>query len=635
MCGIVGFAGFDEPSLLKNMCDAITHRGPDDEGQIHFPEHSISLGMRRLSIIDLDGGVQPMSSADGDVTLVYNGEIYNHQNIRKELINEGASFQTDCDTEVILQGYLRWGKDILHKLRGMFAFAIFDKRSPQDPELWIVRDHVGMKPLYYAVLNEKLLFASELKALLCYPDLPKDINTDAIAHYLSYRFTPQPDTFFKLVKKLPAGHCLSWKKKTSNITRWWTPPKPAEQNIPSAQNDQQAQQDFEEALNHAVKRHMIADVPVGIFLSGGVDSTIIAALMAQHDHGNQKLNSFTACFPDYKGNEGQDATDTAQHLGFNSHLVECRAAHIAGLPQIVRDLDEPVGDPIILPMWLLGQATRPHNKVVLSGEGADEILGGYVFHKNILRLHSLKQKLPETVWPILGTIFGMTPLTLLNRLFDYPGQFGSEGRKKLSALLKDAPRLSLSATLTRLVCLFEGLNVRSLKSFHGDNMNALSHLTQLHYDGWLEDNILWKSDKMNMAHSVEGRIPFMDEAVLKAVAALPDHLKLNKHGNKQALRNYAKKLLPSHLLDRPKKAFYVPIEQYQHSSPLKDLYAQYLDDTRISKRGLISAGTLRTLKTPIAHAGFLPDKRIFSLLMLELWFDAFAPDYRNDGSPLI
>jgi asparagine synthase (glutamine-hydrolysing) len=635
MCGIVGFSGFNDEHLLDKMCDSITKRGPDSEGKITFPDTKTSLGMRRLSIIDIKGGDQPFTSSCGKVTLVYNGEIYNFRDLKEELIKCGAEFKTDCDTEVILHGYLIWSEGILDKLQGMFAFAICDKREAV-PKLFIARDRVGMKPLYFAKLDDRLLFASDLKALLEYEALPRDIDISAVHSYLTYRFTKGPDTFFKTIKKLPAAHYITLEGHDFALRRWWEPPHPAPINGHNL-SDTEAQKEFEEALYLAVQRHMIADVPVGIFLSGGIDSTIIAALMAKHHDGLNTLNSFTACFPDYKGNEGHEARDTAKHFGFNDHMVECRSADMANLPQIVKDLDEPVGDAIVLPMWMLAKQTYGHNKVVLSGEGADEILGGYVFHKNLVKLQNLKRRLPKYFWPVAGTLFQLLPLPVLNKMFDYPGQFGSKGRAKIAAILKAAGHNSRAEMLQPLVSLFDALDAPHLQSFHGEDkyISDLSYFTQLHYDGWLEDNILWKSDKMNMAHSIEGRMPFMDEEVLKAAARLPDHLKLNNKGNKWAMREYAAKLMPQNLLNRPKKAFYVPIENYQNQAPLRDLYNEYLSAERIQKRGLISQDCINTLKNRTPREGFLPDKQIFALLMLELWFEAFAPNFEHQGTAIL
>lgn len=633
MCGIVGFSGFNDDDLLARMCAAIMHRGPDDEGRAYFPRQSVALGMRRLSIIDIEGGAQPFRSDCGKVTLVFNGEIYNYRELREALIGCGANFKTDSDTEVILQGYLLWSEGVLDKLHGMFAFAIFDTREAV-PKLLIARDRTGMKPLYYARLGDKFLFASDIKALLQYKNMPRDIYLPAIESYLKYRFTPKPHTFFTAIKKLPAAHYLTLEGHDFSIRRWWEPPHPdpiGGHNL----SDEDAQNEFEDALDMAVKRHMVADVPVGVFLSGGVDSTVIAALMARHHDGKNAINSFTACFPDYEGNEGGQSEDTAKHLGFSSHLVECRAADMTHLPQIVKDLDEPVGDAIVLPMWLLARETRQYNKVVLSGEGADEILGGYMFHKNLVQLQNMKRHKMRIFWSMSGALFGRCPLWVLNKVFDYPGSFGTEGRKKIARFFADIPDMNRGEMFARLVSLFEGLDAPLMQSFHGNDLPDLSYFTQLHYDGWLEDNILWKSDKMTMAHSVEGRMPFMDDAVLSAAARLPYHLKLNKRGNKWALRRYAAKLLPENLLNRPKKAFYVPIENYQHKSPLKDLYETYLEDRRVQKRGIVSTDMLRGLKQRDPREGFLPDKRIFSLLMLELWFEAFAPDFTHEGSAIL
>ena len=637
MCGIVGFSGFNDPTLLQRMNDSIIHRGPDDDGFVTFKDSKTSLAMRRLSIIDAQGGQQPFKSPCGQVTLVFNGEIYNFQDLKKTLKKQNATFTSESDTEVVLQSYLRWGLDCLNHLHGMFAFALYDERG-DSPKLIIARDRVGMKPLYYSHIDDKLLFGSDIKALLCSDIIPRNIHLPSIKNYLTYRFVPKPHTLFAHIRKLPAAHVMIWEDNKLQIKRWWSPPAPTPQN--PKQNDKEALQSFEKALNSSVKNHMISDVPVGVFLSGGVDSTIIAALMAKHHTGQNKINSYTACFPDYTGNEGLEAQDTAQHLGMDSHLVECRPQNMEYLPQIVRDLDEPVGDAIVLPMWLLSQETRAHNKVILSGEGADEILGGYMFHKNLIKIEKLKAVIPKALWPALGRLFALIPLPILNQLFDYPGTFGIKGREKLSQFLKNVPNTPKNELLTRLISLFDNLDFTPLQNLNANSqdqqhMSDLSHFTQLHYDGWLEDNILWKSDKMTMAHSVEGRMPFMDENVLKMAAQLPDHLKLNAKGNKWALRQYAQKLLPDSLLNRPKKAFYVPLEHYKNHKMLQDLYREHLSEDRITKRGLFKHTTINALLHPKEKDGFLPDKQAFAILMLELWFENFCPDWQHDGTAIM
>jgi asparagine synthase (glutamine-hydrolysing) len=635
VCGIVGFAGVNDPGLLARMCDAIVHRGPDGEGQVELPDAGIALGMRRLAIIDVEGGGQPFVSADGRVHLVFNGEIYNFADVRAELESLGHRFHSRCDTEVVLEAYLEWGEAAWPRLHGMFALAIADRRGPA-PRLVLVRDRVGIKPLYYIRRGRSLVFASEIKALTRWSGFSTDIDLAAVANYLRLRYVPGPGGLFCEVRKLEAGHQLVFAGGEATLTRWWTPPGAALAEPGMSRADAAAT--LGEALRLAVRRHMIADVPVGAFLSGGVDSNVIVALMAEAS--SLPVNTYSIGFPDFPDHDRELAGLTAHALGTNHRALDCREADMAMLPDIAWQLDEPIGDAIVVPMYVLAREARRSVKVVLSGEGADEILGGYLFHRKLYQIAALRRCVPGLAWHAAGAVVARLPAGLLDRLFDYPGALGADGRRKIAALVRGIGTDDLAALYRRSISLFdtEELAEGARRSLLAAAMlpadddpappggSPLQRLVAMQYRDWLPDDILNKLDKMTMAHSLEGRVPFMDEAVIAAAARLPDRHKIARGTNKRALRDFAAGLLPREVVESPKRAFYIPLESYVAAPAVADLVRRTFDPDRQRKRGLFRQEWLDELRRESSGAGFLRLKRLFAIVMLELWFERFCPE---------
>ncbi len=637
MCGIVGIAGRADPGLVRRMADAIVHRGPDGAGFHDCPEGGVSIGMRRLAIIDIANGDQPFHGADGKVHLVYNGEIYNHRELRAELEAMGRRFRTNADTEVVLEAYLAWGGDAWRRLHGMFALAVIDERGPQT-RLLLVRDRVGIKPLYLARRPGRLAFASEIKALLADPSIPVDVDLGAVRGYLSLRYAPGPGTLLTGVEKLPPGHELTWGDGETSVRRWWAPPGP-EALEPGLTLDAAAGR-LGEALRASVRRHMIADVPVGAFLSGGVDSNIIVALM--QEAAGEPVKTFSIGFPDFPDEDRNLAALTASKLGTDHHPIDCRAEDMAMLPDIAHKLDEPVGDAIVVPMSILAREARKQVKVVLSGEGADEILGGYMFHRKLRQIAAAKALLPAPLFDLASALARAVPVPVLERLFDYPGALGEEGKRKIVAMIREIGRRPLASLYRSSVSLFDAGDIAAmarapaLAALAGaepgpplatsPGATALQALVEMQYPDWLPDDILMKADKMTMAHSLEGRVPFMDELVIAAAAALPDATKIGREGNKLALRRFAADLLPPEVARAPKRAFYIPLESYARTQPLAGLFDWALDPARVARRGLFDPAWIAAQRAAGPEKGFLPLKRLFSIVMLELWFDRFAPD---------
>jgi asparagine synthase (glutamine-hydrolysing) len=633
MCGIAGYAGLFEEGLLDRMSRAIDHRGPDSRGGAEMADAQMAIGISRLSIIDLETGDQPVVSADGCVHLVMNGEIYNYPALRRQFVDEGYPFRSHSDTEVVLAAYLKWGRDAWARLDGMFAIAIVDRREAV-PQLVVVRDRVGIKPLYYIDAGGRFLVASEIKALMQWSGFRTDVNLRSIRNYLSLRYVPSPETMFSGVRKFPPASMAVCRGGTTTITKWWQPPVVTGQSGPSGAD---AAAHFGSALRNAVGSHMIADVPVGAFLSGGIDSGILVALMRQASAA--PLHTFSIGFRDFPGDDQQGAAATAQHLGTTHHAIDCGPDDFADLPKVAWSLDEPVGDAIVVPMYVLSREARKHVKVVLSGEGADEILAGYMFHKRLSQLARLRRMMPAAAWRAAAAAVAVTPTALLSPGFDYPGALGDDGRRKVAALLRSTGSDSLVRLYRNSISLFDDDDLRGIvaspalareidrpldtPATTGDT--PLRHLLSAQYDDWLPDDILMKADKMSMAHSLELRVPFMDERVIRAAAELPDRSKLSGTTNKVALRDFAKPFLPPSIATGPKRAFYVPLESYRTSPPLRELFRSMLDHDRLQRRGLLRPAAVTRLAADVPASGFLALKRQFAVVMLELWFERFAP----------
>ncbi|WP_291612722.1 asparagine synthase (glutamine-hydrolyzing) [Bradyrhizobium sp.] len=636
MCGIVGIAGRVDPALVRRMADRIAHRGPDGAGFQDVPRAQISVGMRRLAVIDLNTGDQPLHGDGNRVHIVYNGEVYNFRKLRAELQGLGYHFSTQSDTEVVLNAYLAWGREAWARLHGMFAIAIVDERGAKT-KLLLVRDRPGIKPLYFFRQARTLLFASEIKALQADSSLSSDVDLTAVRSYLSLRYVPGPGSLLAGVEKLPAGHDLVWCDGDIEMRRWWHPPGPAA--LDSALDIRAAADRLGAALRTAVHRHMIADVPVGAFLSGGIDSNIIVALMAEV--AASPVKTFSIGFPDFPDDDRELAALTAKRIGTDHHPIDCRAQDMASLPDIAIKLDEPVGDAIVVPMSVLAREARKEVTVVLSGEGADEILGGYMFHRKLQQIAMIKSFLPAQLFPVAARLASLVPVAVFEKLFDYPGALGNEGRRKVVSMLERMGDASLPELYRSAISLFDADDIRAMAENHwlagtaGQKIGppltrqpgetVLQSLVSMQYPDWLPDDILMKADKMTMAHSLEGRVPFMDELVISAAASLPDATKIGMSGNKLALRRFASGLLPPEVLRAPKRAFYVPLEAYATTKPLADIFDWALDPVRVKKRGLFSPQWIAKQRAAGRAQGFLPLKRLFSIVMLELWFEHFAP----------
>lgn len=626
MCGIFGYAGFDEPKLLERMGTVLQHRGPDDVG--YYRHDRVHLGIRRLSIIDLAGGKQPVTNEDGALVVVYNGELYNYLELTKVLQARGHTFTTRSDTEVIVHAYEEYGIDFLHKLHGMFAFALYDvhKRA-----LLLARDRIGIKPLYYYCRHGKLIFASEIKAILGSDAVERACNLGAIEPYLELRYAPNPTTLFQDIYTLPAAHYMYWQANQLTLRQYWQlPPYEGSYRRPGYYKEQ-----FEAAFVDAVRTHMRSDVPVGAYLSGGVDSSLVVAAMRGF---TTSLKTFSIGF-DSPIDETRQARELATALGCEHHEVICLPEHFALLPKVLWHLERPIGDALILAYYMLAQETSKQVKVVLSGEGADELFAGYLFHKVLKWTHVYKRLVPETLTQYLTVpCLKHLPVTFLNHFFSYPAFLGETGKERVVRYLQDYPHRSLHQNYIYLRSLFDPqerqvIYTKGFRQFLADHDSQeeegptpyhtldqfVDQLLKLQFHDWLQDNLLLRQDKSTMAHSLEMRVPFLDHRLVEFAFHVPNSLKIRWLTDKYIERDYARKLLPKVNARRSKNPFYIPLEYiYQHTE-IQQLIHLTLRREQVEKRGYFAYEAVKSMVERMQRGEFMLVRQVMSLVILELW----------------
>lgn len=623
MCAIFGYGGFHEPSLLERMENSLVHRGPDGGGQFETP--NFSMGARRLAIIDLHTGDQPLYNENRNLVLTFNGEIYNYKEIRAELLEKGHTFGTGNDGEVIVHGWEEWGEKILDRLNGMFAFALWDNNKE---ELFMARDRCGQKPLYLYTEGTKLLFASEIKAILNSAQVSRQPNIETIDSYLALRYVPEPQTMFQGIVTLPAAHHISWTpgKGITQPVRYWS--------IQANQVDEtisleEAAEKLDHLLNDSVKLCLRSDVPVASYLSGGVDSGLLAALAKNE---TPDLYTYSVGFGS-KIDETADALETSKHIKTNHHQVQCGIDKLKALPDIVKQMDRPVGDGLIIAFDELAENVSKDFKVVLSGEGVDEIFAGYSFQKVMKQVNDL---LPLGVSKPLSSLINTIPVSILNRFFQFPAQLGNTGKQRLVEFLKGVSAKKIDTSLLRTVwsedernhlyssTIKDRLDTKwrdSLKLDRGNNF--LNRLLKSQWDEWLQDWSLIRQDKNAMAHSLEVRIPFLDHRLIKYGFQLPDKLKISGKQNKAIFRAVSEKYLPKTVSNRAKVPFYFPAEMFIQSPTFRELINQTLAESIIKKRGYFDSKAIEENIKRMYQGDFLVVKQIMSLIILELWHQEF------------
>lgn len=620
MCGIVGLVTAPgqpppDPALGRRMNAAILHRGPDDEG-LHHDGRAL-LGMRRLSIIDVGGGHQPMYAADGQVCIVFNGEIYNYRELRAGLERDGHGFATRSDTEVVLQGYMRDGVGVFDRLDGMFAVAIWDRRSD---ELVLARDRFGEKPLYYACDGRRLLFGSELKALLQSPDCPRALDDDALRAYLAYGYVPCPQSAFAGVHKLPPAHYLRYRNGEASVQRYWRPSMAPKSTL----GDEDAARRLEELLEHAVASRLVSDVPFGAFLSGGLDSSTVVALMARNM--GRPVKTFTIGFREAAYSELDDARAVARHLGTEHHELVVEPDAVDLLHKLVWHFDEPFADSSAVPTFLVSELARSHVKMVLTGDGGDELFGGYDRYLRLLQLERLG-RLRRPAAAMLG---------LAGRIA--PGQHG----ERLSRV-GERLRLPFEERYLSGVAVMRGDIARRLRPqaggashFHlpalaqpGSDLGAgddpLDRAVAIDLQSYLPDDILVKLDRMAMAASLEGRSPFLQPDLAQFALGLPVHQRVRGGRGKHLLRTVAGKWLPPGAAAKRKQGFAIPLADW-FRGPLRALAADTFASRAFRERGLLVPAAAGELLRDHVERGIDRSEALWQCLCLELWARRFLDE---------
>jgi asparagine synthase (glutamine-hydrolysing) len=626
MCSISGF-NWDDKNLAREMNHCLKHRGPDGSGI--FNDSNVTLGHTRLSIIDLSAaGKQPMCNEDENVWITFNGEIYNYKKLRSKLISLGHRFKSNTDTEVIVHGYEEWGIGVVNKLNGMFAFAIYDSVKKK---LFVARDRFGIKGVYYYWNPEenKFVFASEIKAILCSGLVERKVDLKAAYNYLNLRYVPFDNTFFEDVKKVLPGEILVYDYTKSlddneklKIVKFWDLAKPNKTNCFDVATN------VHDLLNESVKKRLMADVPVGVYLSGGVDSASIVALASKVKE--ESVNTFTIGF-DSSFDETKKARAISEHFCTNHQekIIEGSVGKL--LPKLIYHLDMPHGDPVTIPMFHLSKMASSKVKVVLSGEGADEVFGGYVQYKKMLQLRKMKL-MPK----FMGRVAQRVPVKVLDKFFDYPASIGNKGREKISDLfedLKDEPKsffnlTSIQSKKDRVkMKIKEDLNLN--KDWQVRREDYLSRM--LYYDTkrWLSNYVLFVNDRMTMANSIEGRVPFLDHKLVEFCNNVSSSAKISGGTNKVVLRQAMSKVLPKQVGSTKKHAFLMPLDKW-YKDELKDMAMNLFSRENVARRGYFDHDHISKIWQNYNKSKLIYGKQLFTMINFELWHRMFI-DNQDDS----
>ena len=608
MCGFVGFTGglAQREEVLQEMMDAIIHRGPDSAGT--YIDDDIALGFRRLSIIDLDSGSQPMYNENRDMVIVFNGEIYNYKELRDELIKKGHVFANNADTEVLIHGYEEYGEELLTKLRGMFAFVIWDSKKKK---LFAARDFFGIKPFYYALVDGQLVFASEIKSILKYTPYKKEMNRDALENYLTFQYSVLPETFFKGIYKLMPSHCLTFENGRLDIKRYWEPVFEPDENTGLPEMVDR----IDSAMQDSIKMHKVSDVEVGSFLSSGVDSSYVAACF----NGDK---TFTVGFDYEKYNEIDYAKSLSEKIKIDNYSKLISTDEYWNiLPTVQYHMDEPLADPSAVALYFVSKTAAEHVKVSLSGEGADEFFGGYNIYREPFSLRPIT-RLPRPIRKFLGACASAIPFRVKGKNYLIRGSKDVEERFIGNAFLfneKDREKILRNPS--------GRYNHRELTKPYYDKVKNLDDTTKMQYIDihfWLIGDILLKADKMSMANSLEVRVPFLDRKVFEVARHVPLKYKVTKENTKFAMRQAAHRYLPDMVAEKKKLGFPVPIRIWLRD----DKYYNIVKEAFTSKAAEEFFKTDEIVKLLDGHKDGKADnsRKIWAIYMFLVWHKRFFED---------
>lgn len=624
MCGICGFVSkretdFDRQEILKSMLSKITHRGPDDEG-LYFDDQC-AFGMRRLSIIDLKTGHQPIASEDGSLLLICNGEIYNHQTLRRELEAKGHRFKTGSDVETILHLYEEDGENAVSRLEGMFSFALWDSRRKK---LFTARDHAGIKPLFYYQKGDLFAFASEIKSLLSIPQISRRLDKEALYNYFSLNYIPSPLSIYSHIKKLEPASIMTWREgETKTYSYWDLKPHQIKDSLKESQWTEMVYN----GLEQSVKKHLISDVPIGVFLSGGVDSTACAAFMSRL---GVKVRSYSIGFEEKSFNELKHAQKAADHYGFTHRDLVVKPDAVSLLPQIARFFDEPFADSSALPVYYVSKLAAEEVKAVLSGEGGDELFAGYMTYEADMLAESYRRLPAPITKQIVPAIASILPSSTKKVSFDYKLKrfakgalydlakrhymwkviFTEEDKGQLfnQDFINDTP-FSDTAELFQ-ICYNK----------YNPKIDPLNHLLYVDTKIYLPDDLLVKVDRMSMAHSLETRLPFLDKALMELAFSIPSSLKLKGRQKKYILKQALKGLVPDRILHRKKEGFSMPAAKWLRED-LKEMGNDLLSKENVKKTGILNPDFIRQVWCNHQEGKADNSRQIWSILMFLLWHE--------------
>jgi asparagine synthase (glutamine-hydrolysing) len=631
MCGIAGSvsAGAPDAGLVHRMCEALIHRGPDGDG-FHTDEHA-ALGMRRLAIIDVAGGDQPVYNEDRTVAAVLNGELYNFATLRDSLRRRGHRFTSEGDTECLVHLYEEYGDRLVDRLRGMFAFAIWDARKRR---LLLARDRVGKKPLYWRSDGTSLVFGSELKALMQDPSMPREIDPVALHHYLTYQYVPAPWSILRDVHKLPPGHLLVWQKGRHALHRYWRldcTPRPVT-------DEREAAEELRDKLLDATRVRMVSERPLGAFLSGGLDSSAVVAAMARQTSG--RVKTFSIGFDEHQFDERRYARKLAEWYGTDHHELVVRPSAIDVLPTLAWHFDEPCADSSAIPSFYVAKMSRERVTVVLNGDGGDEIFGGY--RRYVAMARTRRISLPPAMRPRLERLGSLltsrgapqSPPWKVGRVLEllshplprrYARMMSYFSPEQKFALYSDALREQLDG-----IDSYEIMDASFAASRAGSQIGAIMDVD---VNTYLPGDLLVKSDITTMANSIEARSPFLDHHLMEWAAGLPTDLKIRSRTTKYLLKRAVADWLPPELINRPKMGFGVPLAAWLRTE-LRDLSSDLLTDHTARSRGLFRpTAVARLLREHDEGTDHSP--RIWALIQFELWHRTFVDGAHTRASTAI
>ncbi len=630
MCGIAGFIDFKFQSseqIVRRMADAVAYRGPDGQGQVFIqtPEAQIGLGHRRLSVIDLTQAANQPLQYDG-LHIIFNGEIYNYAEIRTELIRLGHHFDTQSDTEVILHAWRQWDEQAIHQWRGMFSIALYDERSK---ELILIRDRPGVKPLHYYWQDGLLLFGSELKSLMAHPGFTRQLDPASLALFLQYGHVPSPHCIFKHTHKLLPGHLMRLKlddrslstKQYWNVYDHYNQPK-VDISFPDAIRE------TEQILSDSFRYRMVADVPVGVFLSGGYDSTCVTALLQKQY--TEKIRTFTIGSTDNKLDEAPFAKQIAERLGTAHTEYYCSAKEALDIiPDLPYYYDEPFADSSAIPTILVSRLARKQVTVALSADGGDELFAGYNRYDYISRYAKKISAVPSPIRKLIVSVMNGVSSETIPGLRSHP--LSHSRYKKLKNLLNDPGTRELMKNLNQVftadelssfIKLHEALPKTLYDSveFKNPESDPISFMTAVDYQTYLPDDIMTKVDRATMSIGLEGREPFLDQHIIEWVAKLPTHYKYHKGQKKYLLKEIVHKYIPASMMDRPKMGFAVPVKEWLLGE-LKPLVTDMLSENRLQAHGLLNTQAVEKLVKDFYNGRSEHYLRIWYLLMFQMWYE--------------